>query len=102
MISSIVDDYGASIIAFALFGLLHSLGAHESFKNSLARWSSPFFVDYFWRIIYCALSYWALYYAVASLHWARNTEHDVWLIAYPDWLWQIIVIMHLISIIFIY
>ena len=100
--SSVFGGYGASAAAFAVFGLLHSIGAQEPFKNALARWTSPFFVDYFWRLVYCGLSYWALYYGVAALHWARNTDNDVWLVAYPDWLWQVIVVLHLGSIALIY
>ena len=100
--SSVFGGYGASAAAFAVFGLLHSIGAQEPFKNALARWTSPFFVDYFWRLVYCGLSYWALYYGVAALHWARNTGNDVWLVAYPDWLWQVIVVVHLGSIALLY
>ena len=81
---------------------MHSVGAQEPCKNALARWFSRFFVDHFWRILYCALSFWALYYAVASLHWARNLENDAWLIDYPDWLWQSITALHLGSIALIY
>ena len=102
MVSSIFGGYAASIIAFAVFGLLHSIGAQEPFKYALARWTSAFFVDHYWRLVYCGLSYWALYYGIATLHWARNTEYDIWLIAYPDWLWQIIVVLHLGSIAFLY
>ena len=99
---SIVGGYGPSVAAFAVFGLLHSVGAQEPFKNALARWTGSFFVDYFWRLVYCGLSYWALYYGVAALHWARNTDNDVWLVAYADWLWQVIVVLHLGSIALIY
>jgi len=102
VVLSALDDYGASIIAFTIFGLLHSVGAQEPFKKNLAGWVTPFFVDHFWRMIYCGLSYWALYYGIATLHWARNTEHDIWLITYPDWLWQVIVVLHLGSIAFLY
>jgi protein-S-isoprenylcysteine O-methyltransferase Ste14 len=101
-VSSVFGGYGASIIAFAVFGLLHSIGAQEPFKNALARWAGSFFVDHFWRLVYCGLSYWALYYGVAGLHWARNIEYDVWLVAYPDWLWQIAIVLHLGSIAFLY
>jgi len=101
-VSSVISDYGASIIAFAVFGLLHSIGAQEPFKQALARCTSSFVVDHFWRLLYCGLSYWALYYGVASLHWARNIEHDVWLVTYPDWLWQITIVLHLGSIALLY
>jgi len=102
MSSPLFGGYGASVIAFTLFALLHSIGAQEPFKNLLARWTSPFLVGHFWRLVYCGLSYWSLYYGVASLHWARNMENDVWLVAYPDWLWQVIIVFHLASIAFLY
>jgi protein-S-isoprenylcysteine O-methyltransferase Ste14 len=102
VIGGFVDGYGASIAAFAVFGLLHSVGAREPFKNALARWTSPFFVERFWRLVYCALSFWALYYGVAKLHWARNPDFDVWLFSYPGWLWQIIIVLHLGSIALLY
>ncbi len=100
--SSLLGNYWASLVAFAVFGLLHSIGAQEPFKNALARWTSPFFVEHFWRILYCALSYAALYWGVAALHWARNTDNDVWLVVYPDWLWQIVTVVHLGSIALLY
>ncbi len=99
---SLLGNYWASLVAFGVFGLLHSIGAQEPFKNALARWTSPFFVEHFWRILYCGLSYAALYWGVAALHWARNTDNDVWLIVYPDWLWQIITVLHLGSIALLY
>ncbi len=100
--ASFLADYGASLAAFALFALLHSVGAQEPFKDALARVAGRFFVDHFWRILYCALSFWALYYAVAALHWARNLKNDAWLIEYPDWLWQSITALHLGSIALVY
>jgi len=102
MVSSVLGSYGASIIAFAVFGLLHSIGAQEPFKRALSRWTSSFFVDHFWRLVYCGLSYWTLYYGVAKLHWARNIDYDTWLIDYPDWLWQITIVLHLGSIALLY
>lgn len=97
-LASLLRDYWPSLAAFGLFGLLHSIGAREPFKNALARRTSPFFVEHFWRLLYCTLSYVALYYGVATLHWARHVENDVWLIVYPDWFWQLITAVHLGSI----
>jgi protein-S-isoprenylcysteine O-methyltransferase Ste14 len=99
---SFLGSYGPSLAAFGAFGLLHSICAQEPFKNALARRTGLFFVDHFWRLIYCAVSYGALYYGVASLHWARNTEYDFWVFIYPDWLWQAITVLHLGSIALIY
>jgi len=102
MLLSLLANYWASATAFALFALLHSVGAQEPFKDALARRTGSFFVDHFWRLIYCVVSYAALYYGVASLHWARNTEYDFWVFIYPDWLWQTITVLHLGSIALIY
>lgn len=99
---SLLERYGSSVAAFAAFAWLHSVGAREPFKNALARWTSAFFVEHFWRIAYCALSYGALYYLVSTLHWDRNPENDVWLIVYPGWLWQSMTVLHLGSILLMY
>ena len=101
-LQAVLDDYGPSLAAFAAFALLHSIGARESGKNALARVLGRFFVDHFWRLVYCALSIYALYWGVASLHWARNPENDVWLVLYPEWLWQVVTVLHLGSIALLY
>lgn len=97
-----LESYGPSLAAFGAFAILHSIGAQEPFKDALARWTGRFFVDHFWRLIYCLASYVALYYGVAALHWARNTDYDLWIVIYPAWLWQAIVVLHLVSIAIIY
>ncbi len=99
---SLLEAYGTSLAAFGAFAFLHSIGAREPFKNALARWTSPFFVEHFWRFFYCALSYAALYYGIAALHWARHPENDVWLIVYPDWLRQVMTVLHLGSVAMMY
>lgn len=95
---TVLVDYWQSLAAFALFGLLHSLGAQEPFKNALARWTSPLFVDHFWRFVYCALSYAALYYWIAVLHWGAHPDANVWLVDYPQPVWRVLVVLHLFSI----
>lgn len=99
---SLLGDYGFALAAFGVFGLVHSIGAREPFKNALARRTSPFFVEHFWRLLYCTLSYVALYYGVGALHWARHPKNDVWLIMYPEWLWQGMIVLHLGSIALMY
>ncbi|MFQ5623487.1 MAG: methyltransferase family protein [Paracoccaceae bacterium] len=99
---ALIADYGPSACAFALFGLLHSLGAQEPFKDWLARRTSVFFVRYFWRLIYCSLSFWAVYFGVASLHWGGNPDSNIWLVVYPDWLWEGMLVLHLVSIAVMY
>ena len=100
--AAFLDAYGASAAAFVIFGVLHSVGAREPFKRGLARWVGVFFVDYFWRLGYCGLSLWALYSVVSTLHWGRNPDLDVWLIAYPEPLWQLVTLLHLGSITLVY
>jgi len=100
--TSWLQDYGASLAAFALFALCHSVGAQEPFKQALGRWTSPFLVTHFWRLLYCALSLWALYAGIASLHWLHHPQHDHWLIEYPPWLWQLLTLLHLLSVLLFY
>ena len=95
---SLVGDYWESFSAFALFGALHSICAQEPFKTSLGRWTSPYFVDHFWRVIYNALSFWALYYWISVLHWGNHPGDNVWIIDYPESLWRFLIILHLFSI----
>jgi len=97
-VASLLDNYGAALLVFVLFAVFHSIGAHEPLKSALARWTSPFFVDHFWRLAYCVLSFAALYGGVSALVWGRHAENDVWLIVYPEWLWQTLTVIHLGSI----
>lgn len=99
---AILADYWESFLAFAVFGFAHSLCAQEAFKDTLTRLTGQFFVDHFWRLIYCAASYAALYHLVSELHWEANPDSNTWLIAYPDWLWQTVLIAHLVSIALLY
>jgi hypothetical protein len=99
---SFLGGYGTSLAAFGVFGLLHSICAREPFKEALARRTGQFFVDQFWRLIYCLLSYAALYYGVAALLWGRNPENDFWIVIYPEWLWQTIIVLHLGSVAIMY
>ena len=94
--------YWQSFCAFALFAALHSVCAQEPFKQTLARLTSPFFVDHFWRFIYNALSYAALYYWIAVLHWGAHPDANVWLIDYPQALWRMLLVIHLLSVILFY
>jgi protein-S-isoprenylcysteine O-methyltransferase Ste14 len=100
--AGLIENYGGSAAAFAVFALLHSVGAREPCKEALARWFSAFFVEHFWRLAYCALSFGALYWGVSSLHWTRNPENDVWIVLYPEWLWDAVTVLHLGSIAFVY
>jgi protein-S-isoprenylcysteine O-methyltransferase Ste14 len=97
----LVGEYWQSIAVFALFGLFHSVTAREPFKNALARWSSPFLVDHFWRLLYCLITfYW--YNQILWTIWGLHPSNKGWLIGYPDWAWQIITAIHLGSIAVIY
>ncbi len=98
----ILPQYWQSIAAFSAFALLHSLGAREPCKNALARLAGTFFVAHLWRLIYCALSFFALYYGISKLHWLHHPANDVWLFDYPEWLWQIVLVLHLGSVVLAY
>jgi methanethiol S-methyltransferase len=102
LLLSIFRDYWLSFTAFGLFGLLHSIGARESFKDALSRRTSPLFVEHFWRLLYCLLSYLWFYKVVGFLHWGQHPQSDTWLIAYPRWMWQAITVFHLGSIALLY
>ena len=100
--SVLAAEYARSATAFAAFGLLHSVTAREGFKNRLARLAGDFFVSHFWRLIYCLLSYYALYHVVSVLHWDMNRQFDRWLFVYPEWAWQGVMVLHLASLGFLY
>ena len=98
----VVGDYWESLTAFFLFAGFHSLAAREPFKQALARSTSPFFVDHFWRLIYCAVSFVWYYQVIGTLHWGLHPGNDAWLVRYPDWSWQVITSIHVGSVVLIY
>jgi len=97
-----VADYAGSLTAFAIFALLHSVGAREPCKEFLARCCGDFFVEHCWRLMYCAFSFTALYYGISRLHWMQHPSNNTWLFVYPDWLWGIFLVLHLGSVAFGY
>ncbi len=97
-----VLGYAPSLAAFVAFGWLHSLFAQDGFKQWLARATGAFFVDHFWRLVYCVASYTALYHVIGELHWERNPDGNVWLVDYPEWLWRVLLTLHLASVVIIY
>lgn len=98
----LVSQYWESLTAFFLFAVFHSVTAREPFKKGLAGWTSPFFVDHFWRLNYCLISFLWYFQVIGTLHWSLHPEYDVWLVTYPDWLWQTITAIHLVSVAVIY
>lgn len=49
------------VIYFLLFALFHSVCSQEWFKDILAKFTGTFFVEYFYRFIYCIISLVLLY-----------------------------------------
>ncbi|MCZ6628054.1 MAG: NnrU family protein [SAR324 cluster bacterium] len=96
--AELLADYWASLLCFALFGLLHSVCAREPCKQLLIRLAGRQFVDHYWRFCYCAASYVALYQVISPLHWSLHPSNDQWLIFYPGWLWQAVIVLHLLSV----
>jgi hypothetical protein len=94
--------YWPSAAAFALFGLLHSIGARESCKAAVGRLIGPFAVAHFWRLAYCVLSFAWFYHVIGPLHWEAHPGNDRWLFIYPYWLWELITVLHIGSIALIY
>ena len=98
----VLSEYWPSFVAFFFFGLLHSIGAREPFKAALARWTSPFFVEHFWRLLYFALSYLWYYRVLGPLHWGMHPDGNFRLIEFPDTVWQALTVVHLGSIALLY
>ena len=99
---ALLRDYWASWLAFIGFAVFHSICAHEAFKHLLARWTSSFFVEHFWRFIYCLISFVALYHIIGPLHWGGNPDSNLRLVSYPEWLWRVVLLAHLLSIVLLY
>lgn len=72
---------------FFVFAVFHSITAHEFFKNALEKFFGGFFVEHFWRLIYCLLSFYLLYYA--AYPYLYRIETFQWLVEYPEWLWNL-------------
>jgi hypothetical protein len=98
----LIIEYWESLAAFFLFAVFHSLAAREPFKKRLAQWTSPFFINHYWRLIYCLVSFVWYFQVVGTLHWGLHPDYDAWLTSYPDWLWRTITAVHLGSIAVIY
>ena len=92
--------YFVPFLWFIFFALFHSITAHEIFKKKLEQITSPFFVEHFWRFIYCLISFYMLHIAFFSsmiLH-----ENFQPLIHYPDWAWSLLFAVRLIGLIIAY
>ena len=98
----VLAGYWPLLLAFSVFGLLHSLGAREPFKLWLARTTSPFFVKQFWRLTYFVLSYIFYYQVLGPAGWDLHPENNDPLIVYPDQVWTVITAVHLGSIAVLY
>ncbi len=55
------ERFAVALLSFFAFGLFHSLCAQEAFKERLGRLTSDFFVEHFWRLLYCLISWFLLY-----------------------------------------
>src|SRR4051812_36472361 len=85
MISTMTTDIARVVFNFAVFGVFHSIGASERFKKALSILFSPFFVDYFYRFIYCLIS-WYLLYDLFLAQLFQTAQHGNWPFFYlPVW-----------------
>jgi methanethiol S-methyltransferase len=94
-IKDIISLYSLSFLMFAWFAVFHSVGAHEWFKDLLAKVTGKFFVKHFWRFIYCVASYLMLYYAFGYVTFNRYPQFNEEFIQYPSLIWNIVMILHL-------
>ncbi|MDP7040516.1 MAG: hypothetical protein QGI45_15265 [Myxococcota bacterium] len=98
----IILSYWPSMLIFLGFGLFHSICAREPFKEALGRITSPFFVEYFWRIIYCFISYYLLYYTFFVVLYQHHPEQSVLLKDYPLSGWVFMYILRLVGVFLTY
>jgi methanethiol S-methyltransferase len=78
--------YLVGLLSFVLFGVTHSVFAQEWFKAWVARWTSQFYVDHFYRLTYNAISWVILnYMVIASLN-AADRAAPWMVISWPDWI----------------
>jgi protein-S-isoprenylcysteine O-methyltransferase Ste14 len=65
-----------SILLFLVFFIFHSACAQTGFKDWLGRLLSPFFVTYFWRLIYVFISL-KLYFGIAAPYLTTHLQNVV-------------------------
>ena len=92
-----MHPYAWATVWYVVFALFHSICAHEIFKRGLAKILGAFFVEHFWRLIYCVVSYWMLYSLFVKEVLA--VEDYVHVIEYPAWLWNVMAIVKVIGLI---
>lgn len=87
-------------IYFIFFAIFHSVTSHEIFKSFLSRVVGSFFVEHFWRLIYCVASFAVLNYLV--LVPLRSPQFTEVLYFYPIWVFNILAILYLFGLFIIY
>lgn len=92
--------YTTATIWFAIFSLFHSVTAHEVFKAQVAKVFGDFFVEHYWRLIYCIISYILLYYCFVPDLLQYETYQMIF--NYPEWLWNIMAIVKLSGLVIAY
>ena len=93
ILMTMAENLILSSLTFLAFALFHSVTAHEKFKAVITRFLSAFFVVHFWRLIYCVVSFWMLYYLFLPTLFQFNTTEL--LFEYPQWTWPIVAIVYL-------
>lgn len=77
------EPLAIGIAYFTLFALFHSITAQYWFKEWLARCFSQFFVDHFWRLIYCLISI-ELYFVLTIPYINSNVENVTLITLSPE------------------
>lgn len=80
-----LKNFGPFFAGFVGFVLLHSYGAQDFFKDFLIKIFGEFFVKYFWRFTYCALSWVLLYPITGHALFSMNPLFYQPLLNFPIW-----------------
>jgi len=86
---------------FLCFSLFHSICAHEIFKNALGKFAGEYFVKHFWRILYCAISFYMYFHLYPSILFKETLPYRNFLIHIPFG-FEITLMMRLTGIFIVY
>ena len=98
--AEVVEIFLRLLVFFTLFALFHSVTANEWFKDRLARVTGTFFVEYFWRFIYCVISFCLLKYTVIDP--LNEPAFTRIVLTYPLWLYNVLAVSFFVGVVVIY
>ena len=87
-------------VFFVVFALFHSITAQEWFKEKLAAVTGEFFVENFWRVFYCIISFLLLKFTVTDAMLAPHFTELVFF--HPIWVYNILPFVFFSGLVIIY